>query len=59
MQYQGRWRSRINWFIPVASSTLVFEKLLSFVSRSTSIRRWQFSRGDSTSQTLLQFSQGD
>jgi len=40
MQHQGRWRSRINWFISVASSTLVFEMLLSFfLARSTSIRR--------------------
>jgi len=24
MKYQGRWRCRINWFLPVASSTLEF-----------------------------------
>jgi len=53
MQYQGRWCRRINWFIPVASSTIMFEKLLSFVSHSQ--LAWdakQFSQGDPVDQTL-------
>jgi len=49
----------MNWFIPVASSTLVFEKLLYFVlCGQLASDALQFSRGDPVDQTL-QFLQGD
>jgi len=53
MQHQGRWRSRTNWFIPVASNTLVFEKFLSFVLRGQlASDDTQFLQGDPVDQTL-------